>query len=482
MPTFTASEEHPSGVFCNRTLNLRGVAAIGYDMDYTLVTYDVQRWEQRSFDHLRALLADEGWPVDDVRFDSDFVIRGLVIDRRLGNIVKANRFGYVKQAAHGCRMMDFDETRRTYSRTIVDLADDRWVFLNTLFAVSEASMYAHLVDCLDARRLPDVMGYADLHDRVSAALDQAHIEGNLKAEIVADPAATVELDPRIALALLDQRAAGKRLLLITNSDFPYTRAMMSYAFDRFMPAGTSWVTLFELVIVSARKPAFFDTSSPVFRVTDDGSCLRPEPMGLTGPGVYYGGDAGLVERYMGLDSSDFLYVGDHIFADVHVSKRARRWRTALVLRELRDEMCAIRGFAPEQRQLTGLMATKEDLERTAARSRLAQLRRRHRHAPPPEGSDELPDPVEMRARLERLDAEIGPLARAATELGNRRWGPVMRAGNDKSMLARQMESYADVYCSSVADFVDPTPYAYFRSARGSLPHDPTAPGVETETP
>ena len=156
--------------------------------------------------------------------------------------------------------------------------------------------------------------------------------------------------------------------------------------------------------------------------------------------------------------------------------------SASTRRDRRPFILLLLGFAPEQRQLTSLMATKEDLERTAARSRLAQLRRRHRHAPLPEGSDELPDPVEMRARLERLDAEIGPLARAATELGNRRWGPVMRAGNDKSMLARQMESYADIYCSSVADFVDPTPYAYFRSARGSLPHHPSGPSVEPETP
>ena len=29
------------GVFCNRTLNLRSIRAIGYDMDYTLVHYHV---------------------------------------------------------------------------------------------------------------------------------------------------------------------------------------------------------------------------------------------------------------------------------------------------------------------------------------------------------------------------------------------------------------------------------------------------------
>lgn len=27
------------GIFCNRTLNMRSIRAIGYDMDYTLIHY-----------------------------------------------------------------------------------------------------------------------------------------------------------------------------------------------------------------------------------------------------------------------------------------------------------------------------------------------------------------------------------------------------------------------------------------------------------
>jgi hypothetical protein len=50
----------------------------------------------------------------------------------------------------------------------------------------------------------------------------------------------------------------------------------------------------------------------------------------------------------------------------------------------------------------------------------------------------------------------------------------LRAGNDKSHLARQMERHADVYTSRVSNFLFATPFAYFRSPRGSLPHDPGA--------
>lgn len=36
-------------IFCNRTLNLRAIRAIGYDMDYTLIDYDVNQWEGRAY-------------------------------------------------------------------------------------------------------------------------------------------------------------------------------------------------------------------------------------------------------------------------------------------------------------------------------------------------------------------------------------------------------------------------------------------------
>ena len=44
------------------------------------------------------------------------------------------------------------------------------------------------------------------------------------------------------------------------------------------------------------------------------------------------------ERSLAVIGDDILYVGDHVYADVHVSSQIRRWRTALILRELEDEI------------------------------------------------------------------------------------------------------------------------------------------------
>ncbi len=461
-------------VFANRTLNLRSIRAIGYDMDYTLVHYRVAEWERRAFAHARERIATLGWPTADLAFDPRSVIRGLVIDHERGNLVKATRFGYVIRASHGTRPLDYGEIREAYQGTFVDLAGERFAFMNTLFSLSEAGLYAQLVDRLDAGALPAGIGYRELYEAVRDAIDGTHRDGLLKAEILADPGRFIDLDGDIVLTLLDQRHAGKRLMLVTNSDWDYASAVMTYAFDRFLPAGATWRELFDTIIVSAGKPAFFTAANPLYKVVDEErALLRPHRGPIEQGGVFFGGNARLVEASLGLSGAEILYVGDHLFGDVHFSKALLRWRTALILRELESEVETLLAFLPDQLRLEALMERKARLETELAGLRLAAQRRRLGYAPPPIDVAE-PDTAVARVRTElaALDEEIAPLAIAAGRLRNESWGPLMRTGVDKSLFARQVERYADVYTSRVSNFLDPGPFAIFRAARLDLPHDP----------
>lgn len=471
-------------LYCNRTVNLRSIRAIGYDMDYTLIHYRIEEWERRSFEHLRRRLAAEGWPVEGLEFDPTLMVRGLVIDRELGNVVKANRFGYVKRAFHGTRPLTFEELRESYARTIVDLSEPRWSFVNTFFSLSESCMYAQLVDLLDAGKLPRAVGYEELHRRVVSTLDEAHMEGELKAEIVADPARFVVLDPDTTMALLDQKHAGRKLMLITNSEWSYTKSMMAFAFDRFLPKGTTWRDLFDVIIVGARKPDFFLGRAPIFEVVNEDGLLQPAIRMREG-GIFLGGSARQLERHLGFSGNELLYVGDHMYGDVHVSKNVLRWRTALIVRELEAEVEAMEAFEETQEALDALMAEKARVEYLHCQLRLQLQRVRGGYGPRAAVSaEELEQAVSAaRTRISELDAQISPLARSAGQLGNANWGPLMRAGNDKSHLARQVERYADVYTSRVSNFLFRTPFAYLRSYRGTLPHDPlmdARPGDEEE--
>lgn len=462
------------GIYCNRTLNMRSIKAIGYDMDYTLIHYRVEEWERQAYAHIQQRLLANGWPVESMQFDPALVMRGLVLDLELGNIVKANRFGFVKKALHGTRSLDHGAQRKAYARTMVDLSDDRWVFLNTLFSISEACIYAQLVDLYDSGKLPaEVKSYSEIYRQVRFNLDAAHMEGELKAEILADPDLFVVLDEEVPLTLLDQKRAGKKLLLVTNSEWGYTAPIMRYAFDRFLPDGMTWRDLFDVIIVGARKPEFFTTRSPLFEVATEEGLLRPSVTGLREHTPYFGGSASQIEKHLGLSGDEILYVGDHVFGDVLVSKDVLRWRTALILRELEDEVTAVERFREDEFKLGALMKEKEALEAQQCNARLLLQRRQGHYGPPvTESEHDLQHEINaLRTRIGELDAQIGPLAGRSAELSNPTWGLLMRAGNDKSHLARQVERYADIYTSRVSNLLHATPFVYLRSPRGSLPHD-----------
>lgn len=474
--------DHRRGVFCNRTLNLRSIRAVGFDMDYTLIHYRTEAWERTAYSYAKQRLVERGWPLADLEFDPELVALGLVVDVELGNVVKADRFGYVKRACHGTRMLEFEEQRRVYSRLQVDLSEPRWVFLNTLFGLSEGCLYLQLVDLLDRRTaesaegsgpLGQAAGYAELYRLVRASVDETHLEGQLKADIVANPDRFVELDPELPLALLDLQNAGKKVLLITNSEWSYTQPMMSYAVDRYLPKGKTWRDLFELVILQARKPSFFTQRNALFEMVSDDGLLKPTLGRIARKGIYVGGDAGLVEQFLGLPGEEILFIGDHVFADVHVSKNLLRWRTALVVRELEEELGAVDAFGKRQEELARQMNRKSALEHQYSLCRLELQRLKADYGPrSARTADEVHETMQkVRAEILALDQQITPLARESGQLKNSRWGPLMRAGNDKSHLARQIERYADIYTSRVSNLLHITPFAYLRSPRGMLPHE-----------
>ncbi len=245
--------------------------------------------------------------------------------------------------------------------------------------------------------------------------------------------------------------------------------MMSWSFDQYMPDGETWRDLFDVVIVAAAKPRFFSETGPIYRLVDEARGLLEPHLGPLVPGdVYHGGNARMVEESLAHEPSQFLYVGDHLFGDVHVTKDILRWRTALIARELEAEVEAAGSFAEQNETLRRKMDEKITGERAHS---LLRLDRRHKVVAGAPHADLDAEVDDAAAKVAKIDTEIAPLARAATELGNPTWGPLMRAGVDKSLFARQVEKYADVYTSRVSNFRAETPYGYLRASRGTLPHD-----------
>ncbi|KAL0889939.1 hypothetical protein Bca101_013922 [Brassica carinata] len=485
-----SAQHSPRGIFCSRTLNLRSISVIGYDMDYTLMHYNVMAWEGRAYDYCMENLKNMGFPVDGLSFDPELVIRGLMIDKEKGNLVKADRFGYVQRAMHGTNMLSNKAVSEIYGRELVDLRNQsRWEFLNTFFSVSEAVAYAQMVDRLDDGAISADLGtldYKGLYKAVAKALFRAHVEGQLKSEIMSKPELFVEPDPELPLALLDQKEAGKKLLLITNSDYHYTDKMMKHSFNKFLPNDMDWRDLFDMVIVSARKPEFFQMSHPLYEVVTGEGLMRPCFKAETG-GLYSGGSAQMVESSLNVHGDEILYVGDHIYTDVSVSKVHLRWRTALICRELEEEYMALICSRGHREELIELINQKEVVGDLFNQLRLA-LQRRSKSRPAQTlaatnlADQELTETMQkLLIVMQRLDDKICLMLESDGELFNKRWGFLSRAGLwDKSHLMRQIEKYADIYTSRVSNFLNYTPFMYFRSQEQSLAHDSPLPEAAME--
>ncbi|KAG8459104.1 hypothetical protein KFE25_002511 [Diacronema lutheri] len=478
----------PRGVYCSRTLNLRSIKCIGYDMDYTLVQYNFQEWEAAAYTYAKQALAKLGFPVDALEFTDDLVVRGCIVDKRLGNLVLVDRFGYVRRAMHGTRRLSRTEMHDAYGRLTVDLRQTaRWEFLNTLFSISEGCLYAQLVDKLDDASLfaearppfteSRCQSYEQLHNACSRALFHAHVNSALKADVLAEPDRFVCRDPSLPLTLLDQQAAGKKLVLITNSDWVYTEAIMRHICSADMlPGQMTWRDLFDVVIVSARKPAFFSESSPLYEIVDEASGMMLQRYELRPGRVYCGGHARLVERLFECEKDELLYVGDHIYTDVNMVKATMRWRTALVVQELESEVAGLTAGKASRDRLQLLLRHKDILSNVLNHMR-TEMVRYEQGRPSALFADHTAAELRIAiarvlATMAQLDRQITPLIEDEGAHVNRFWGYMSRAGfADKSHLMRQIEKYADIYMSRVSNMLKYTPYMYYRNSIQSLAHD-----------
>jgi hypothetical protein len=106
-------------VYCNRSLNMRSIRAVGFDMDYTLASYVSETFEALAHAAtVEKLVAAFGYPAAPLRalaFDPHYMARGLVIDKARGNVLKVDRHRYVKLAHHGFRALERDARVATYN-------------------------------------------------------------------------------------------------------------------------------------------------------------------------------------------------------------------------------------------------------------------------------------------------------------------------------------------------------------------------------
>jgi HAD superfamily 5'-nucleotidase-like hydrolase len=472
-----------SRIYCNRNLRMESIELVGFDMDYTLALYHQERLEQLSCElTLRKLCEKKNYPREilDLNFDSRWAIRGLVIDKLLGNVLKMDRHSHVGRVYHGRNLLSKEERTMHYRTTRIRLSSPRYAWIDTLFALPEAVMYITLVDFFDSRKAGGP-NYAQLFDDIRQCIDEAHADDTLKAVIRADMRGFILKDPRLAETLHKLRSSGKKIFLLTNSAWDYSNEVMSFLLDGERSAYPSWRHYFDVIIVGGAKPSFFTDKRPFETIDPDtGKKLDRKVKSLSRDRVYQGGNIFDFEDMSAVRGDHVLYVGDHIYGDILRLRKSHTWRTAMVLQELELEYQITERLEEQISDLDILDRRRRNLESEIDYQvlMLKQLQRVIDESDP-ELRPELEEARRqaratldsLRTRTRMYEEEVTALERSIDRTYNPYWGTAFREGHENSRFGQQVSDYADLYTSRASNFLSYSPLRYFRAPRKRMPHE-----------
>lgn len=474
-------------VFCNRNLRMDQIEMIGFDMDYTVARYHQDRLEQLSIElTLNKLIDQHGYPAElrGLRYDPAWAIRGLMVDRQLGHVLKMDRHSYVGRVYHGTTPVPEEQRKAIYRHEKINLSSDRFEWIDTLFGLPEAVMYTTLVDWYDQHR-PGEVSYDKLFGDIRTAIDEAHRDDTLKSVIKADLPAFIVQDAQLAEALHKFRSSGKKLFLLTNSLWDYTDAVMRFLLDGARKAYPSWRNYFDIVIVGGAKPAFFNERRPFMTVDPATGVLSDAPVkSLVRGQVYQGGNVIDFEQFTGVRGEHCLYIGDHIYGDILRLRKQHMWRTAMVLQELERDISVGDRLEGQIRDLELLDRRQRNLESEVdfqglRQKKIQRLLDEHASALAPATRTRLEEAKKhtrtmlesLRDRSQLMAEEVVALEARVDRAFNPHWGSCLREGNENSRFGEQVNDYADLYTSKVSNFASYSPLRYFQAPRRPMPHE-----------
>jgi HAD superfamily 5'-nucleotidase-like hydrolase len=463
----------PDRVWVTRSLKMTSIGWVGFDMDYTLAIYDQGRMDSLSVDATVGRLVKRGYPGYLAKLDYDyrFPIRGLLVDKKYGNTLKMNRFKVVRKGWHGMKPLPKESVRELYHQRRIRPESSRYHWIDTLFSLSEVTAYSAIIEALERRG--EHVDYGRLFRDVRESIDEAHRDGTIYKEVLADSSRYIYRDPYLAETLHKLRSAGKKLFLLTNSPWSYTDHVMRFLLGSAMQEYPSWRHYFDVVIVAAQKPSWFREGRPLME--RDGAVLKDVRAPLERGKIYEGGNLREFERLCELPGSSVLYVGDHIYGDMLRSKKESTWRTAMVIQELDAELEAHERSMHDMARQRQLSETRENLEDELRfyQARFKELAKND--APDLEAQTELTRvkrSIEgIRGELRGIEAEYSRLREVVDRSFHPYWGSLLKQDNELSIFGLQVETYADVYMRRATSLRHYSPMQFFRSPHDLMPHE-----------
>jgi len=270
------TREINSRIFVNRSVNLDNIQYFGFDMDYTLAVYNSPAFESLQINLTLQRLVKRGYPKEilNIVYNPNFAVRGLFLDKKYGNLVHLDHFGFIMSCVHGFNVIHKDDEKllEWYPDKIVHPTEigKRYYCFDTLFGLPEAFLYSSLVHFFEQQKSaneganiqekgPVEISFWSLFDDLRECTHEIHIDGSIKQAILGDLKKYIRKDERLGLMLRRFREHGRKVFLLTNSEFYYTNSVMEYLLqsDEKYVGYDSWRDYFDIIITNACKLRFF---------------------------------------------------------------------------------------------------------------------------------------------------------------------------------------------------------------------------------
>lgn len=343
---------------------------IGFDLDFTLLQYNINEMVPLVYESLRQFLVEKKHYSRELlkkQLEKGFLQKGLVFDAERGNILKLGADATILRATHGTSLLTSDQIAGIYG------TDKKWSIstqfikdplstwnaplsqkMRTLldYFDSPASLvFAQAVDVLDEEAVlrdhtkpetyrvwPDVQaGLIEIYKRENFSNGRSAFFTTLQAH---PEKYLLKTDVCVTKWLKELRAAGKSLFLLTGSNIDFANFTATFSL------GNHWQDLFDSVICFAKKPGYFVNNHPYLEVNGLSEIPNSEldlSSNLKMPCVYSQGNW---EQLLKALSSKIkkpaseirvLYVGDNLIQDIYTPVKFRKLDTVAVCAEVLHE-------------------------------------------------------------------------------------------------------------------------------------------------
>ncbi|XP_038635945.1 5'-nucleotidase domain-containing protein 3 isoform X2 [Scyliorhinus canicula] len=354
--TKKVSEEHifparayflnPDGIFANNEVCLSDIEIYGFDYDYTLAFYS-SNLHTLIFNAAREILIQQHNYPEDLRnydYNPNFVIRGLHYDVQKGIVMKIDAFHYIQLGTiyRGLSPVPDEQVIEMYEGTHVPLEHMSDFYGKSshgftmkqfmdIFSLPELTLLSCVNDYFIRQNIDFEPVY--LYKDVKEVIRDVHVKGILYGAVEQDIEKYVSHEEQTSTVLGKLIDSGKKLFLITNSPFSFVDKGMQYM------VGQDWRDLFDIIIVQAEKPAFFNDDRRPFRRANQRDKLHWDKISKLEKGqIYKQGNLYEFLKLTGWTGSKVLYFGDHIYSDLADLTLKHGWRTGAIIPELRSEI------------------------------------------------------------------------------------------------------------------------------------------------